>query len=127
MTKPALTERQQRELDYQREHASVLVVGCGFGSDALRLARLGASVSAFDLSPDSLQIARDLAARESLQITFDEMPAERMRYKDSSFDYTVRFESLAKIDRILLTLFKPMARYLAGRVLISARIAKQVP
>jgi ubiquinone/menaquinone biosynthesis C-methylase UbiE len=170
--------------------------------------------------------------RESLQIPFDEMPAERMRYKDSWFDYTVcrdilhhvdisqtmreivrvakpgaqlmvneiyshsvtdkvrrssfvecflyprmrrliygpgkpyitederklnesdlveitqplkapylekhfnflitrviprRFESLAKIDRILLILFKPMARYLAGRVLISARIAKQVP
>ena len=38
----------------------VLVVGCGFGDDALRLAKLGAKVNAFDLSPDSLEIARSL-------------------------------------------------------------------
>lgn len=135
-----LTDRQQREFDYHREHAkehrrilalpfswdvlenpgqrwwnaywemyaylvncdlkgkSVLVVGCGFGDDALRLAKLGAEVSAFDLSPDSLQIAKDLALREGLQIAFDEMPAERMRYKDSSFDYIVARDILHHVD-----------------------------
>jgi ubiquinone/menaquinone biosynthesis C-methylase UbiE len=135
-----LTDRQQRELDYHREHAkehrqilaspfswdvlqdpgrrwwnaywqmyahlvnydlkgkSVLVVGCGFGDDALRLAKLGAKVSAFDLSPDSLQIARELATREGLQIKFDEMPAEKMRYKDSSFDYIVTRDILHHVD-----------------------------
>ena len=67
---------------------NVLVVGCGFGSDALRLAKL-VKVSAFDLSPESLQIARDLATREGLQIAFDQMPAEKMRYHDASFDYIV--------------------------------------
>ena len=36
----------------------VLVAGCGFGDDALRLAKLGADVYAFDLSPDSLSIAK---------------------------------------------------------------------
>jgi ubiquinone/menaquinone biosynthesis C-methylase UbiE len=135
-----LTERQQREIDYHREHAkehqrilatpfswdilqkpgkrwwnaywamyeylvgcelqgkSVLVVGCGFGDDALRLAKLGANVSAFDLSPDSLQIARDLATRERLQITFEEMPAEKMRYNDSTFDYIVVRDILHHVD-----------------------------
>jgi ubiquinone/menaquinone biosynthesis C-methylase UbiE len=135
-----LTERQQRELDYHRDHAkehrrilsspfswevlqnpgrrwwnaywqmyaylskcdlkdkSVLVVGCGFGDDALRLAKLGAKVSAFDLSPDSLQIARQLATREGLQIAFDEMPAEKMRYKDASFDYIVARDILHHVD-----------------------------
>lgn len=136
----ALSDRQQRELDYHREHAklhrkvldtpvswevltrperrwwngywamyahllshdlagkSVLVVGCGFGDDALRLAKLGARVSAFDLSPDSLEIARTLADRENLQIEFEQMPAERMRYADSSFDAAVARDILHHVD-----------------------------
>jgi ubiquinone/menaquinone biosynthesis C-methylase UbiE len=269
-----LTDRQQRELDYHREHAKeyqrvldapfswdvlqhperrwwnaywgmfaylvgcdlkdkrVLVVGCGFGDDALRLAKLGARVSAFDLSPDSLQIAQGLATREGLDIKFEQMPAESMHYADNSFDYIVardilhhvdiaptmreiervaapgamfvvneiyshswtdkvrhstlvekvlyprmrsliygpgkpyitaderklsesdlraitaplqerefvkyynflvtrvvpdRFEGLAKIDRLLLRLLKPLGPWLAGRVLFSARFAKPAP
>lgn len=139
-SKPHLTDRQQRELDYHREHAKqhreiletpfswevlqnparrwwnaywemyaylsgcklkgkrVLVVGCGFGDDALRIAKLGANVSAFDLSPPSLAIARALAKREGLNIAFDEMPAERMRYQDSSFDYIVARDILHHVD-----------------------------
>ena len=135
-----LTDRQQRELDYHREHAKlyqsllsspfswdvlqhpdrrwwnaywgmfeylvncdlrskrVLVVGCGFGEDALRLAKLGATVSAFDLSPDSLQIAKALAMRERLVIAFDEMPAEKMSYPDNSFDYILARDILHHVD-----------------------------
>jgi ubiquinone/menaquinone biosynthesis C-methylase UbiE len=135
-----LTQRQQRELDYHREHAQshtnildqpfswdvlqqpgarwwnaywgmfeylvncgvkgkkVLVVGCGFGDDALRLAKLGAHVSAFDLSPDSLRIARQLARREQLTITFEQMPAEAMRYADNSFDFIVARDILHHVD-----------------------------
>lgn len=93
MNTPTLTDRQQRELDYHREHAlehqcildapfpldvienprrrwwnaywrmykylisldlagkRLLVIGCGFGDNALQLSKLGARVSAFDLSP----------------------------------------------------------------------------
>jgi ubiquinone/menaquinone biosynthesis C-methylase UbiE len=135
-----LTDRQQRELDYHREHAKlhqpvlstpfswdvlqhlsrrwwnaywvmyeyllklelkgkrVLVVGCGFGDDALRLAKLGADVSAFDISPDSLQIAKSLALREGLIISFDEMPAEKMAYPDDSFDYILARDILHHVD-----------------------------
>ena len=64
----------------------------------MRLARLGANVSAFDLSPDSLQIAMALAKREGLQITFGEMAAENMLYEDSSFDYIVARDILHHVD-----------------------------
>ncbi len=135
-----LTDRQQRELDYHREHArlhseilntsfswevlehperrwwnaywamyeylvnadlngkKVLVVGCGFGDDALRLAKMGADVSAFDLSPDSLKIARALASREQLNIAFDEMPAEKMMYEDDAFDIILCRDILHHVD-----------------------------
>jgi ubiquinone/menaquinone biosynthesis C-methylase UbiE len=137
---PQLTLRQQRELDYHREHAkdyahildapfswevlqdprrrwwnaywcmfsylvscdlrdkAVLVVGCGFGDDALRLAKLGARVSAFDISPESLQIGETLAARERLTVAFDQMPAENMRYADDSFDYIIARDILHHVD-----------------------------
>jgi ubiquinone/menaquinone biosynthesis C-methylase UbiE len=80
------------------QNKSVLVVGCGFGDDALRLAKLGAKVSAFDLSPDSLQIAKALALREGLEISFEEMPAEKMSYADNSFDYILARDILHHVD-----------------------------
>ena len=140
LTYTQLTDRQQREIDYHREHAKlhksilsapfsyevlqspdrrrwnaywamyeylvstnleekrVLVVGCGFGHDAIRLAKLGAKVSAFDLSPDCLEIARALAFREGLDILFQQMPAEQMLYEDGTFDYIVCRDILHHVD-----------------------------
>jgi len=76
----------------------VLVVGCGFGDDAVRLAKLGAEVHAFDLSPDSLSIARELAARNGVQIDFRELPAERLDYPDRYFDCVVMRDILHHVD-----------------------------
>ena len=158
-----LTDRQQRELDYHREHAKlhqsvlsspfswdvlrhperrwwnaywgmyeylvscdltdkrVLVVGCGFGDDALRLAKLGAKVSAFDLSPDSLQIAKTLAVREGLEIIFEEMPAEKMLYEDNSFDYVLARDILHHVDipstmREIVRVAKPGAVFVVNEI-----------
>lgn len=160
---PELTDRQQRELDYHREHANlhkpvlaapfswevlqrperrwwnaywamyeylvncdlkdrrVLVVGCGFGDDALRLAKLGAKVSAFDLSPDSLEIARALASREGLDIAFEEMPAENMLYADDTFDYVVSRDILHHVDiprtmREIARVAKPGAIFVVNEI-----------
>jgi ubiquinone/menaquinone biosynthesis C-methylase UbiE len=75
-----------------------LVVGCGFGEDAIRLAKLGCVVSAFDLSPDSLAIARAIAEREGLAIDFQVMPAERLVYADDSFDMILARDILHHVD-----------------------------
>ena len=76
----------------------VLVVGCGFGDDAIRLSRLGAQVYAFDLSPDSLKIARKLAEREGESVNFEQMPAETMTYEDNFFDAVVARDILHHVD-----------------------------
>lgn len=140
MTTLALTPRQQRELEYHREHAAtyahevslpvaddvivsterrpwnaywsmydrllaanlagkaVLVLGCGFGDDAIRLARMGARVFACDLSPDSLDIARARALRAGAAIDFEPMPAEAMTYASDSFDAVVFVDILHHVD-----------------------------
>lgn len=76
----------------------LLVVGCGFGEDALRIARLGASVSAFDLSPESVEIARGRAEREGLAIDFSVAPAEKLPYGDGQFDVVVAHDVLHHCD-----------------------------
>ena len=99
----------------------VLVVGCGFGYDALRLAKLGAKVSAFDLSPDSLQIAKALALREGLDIIFEEMPAEKMLYEDNSFDYIISRDILHHVDipttmSEIVRVAKPSAMFVVNEI-----------
>ena len=76
----------------------VLVVGCGFGDDTLRIAKLGANVLAFDHSPDSLDIAKALAAREGLKIDLQQMAAEKMLYADNTFDFVVSRDILHHVD-----------------------------
>lgn len=84
--------------DIDLKDKRVLVVGCGFGDDALRLAKLGAHVYAFDLSPDSLSIAKSLADREGLNISFEEMSAESLKYKSDFFDFTLARDILHHVD-----------------------------
>lgn len=80
------------------QNSKVLVVGCGFGQDALRIAKLGAKVSAFDISLESLDIARKIANRECLEIDFMDMSAENMIYQSNSFDYVIAVDILHHVD-----------------------------
>lgn len=140
MSSTILTARQQRELDFHREHAatyadavlrpiaddiivstvrrpwnaywsmydrllacdlagkSVLVLGCGFGDDAIRIAQLGAKVSACDLSPESLEIARKRAERVGVDVAFEAMPAEALTYPENRFDAAVFVDILHHVD-----------------------------
>jgi ubiquinone/menaquinone biosynthesis C-methylase UbiE len=77
----------------------VLVPGCGFGEDAIRLALLGAEVYASDLSPDLLEIGRQRAARmDAPGIHFDAMPAEQLTYPDEFFDIVFFNDILHHVD-----------------------------
>lgn len=60
---------------------SVLEIGCGIGTDTMRFARSGAAVTAVDLSPHSLSLARERARVYALEerIRFVEADAETLR------------------------------------------------
>jgi SAM-dependent methyltransferase len=63
-----------------------LDLATGTGAVALRAARAGAQVSALDLSSALVHTARRLAAKQALAVRFDIGDAERLPYRDASFD-----------------------------------------
>jgi SAM-dependent methyltransferase len=78
--RPAFTELGNvRELD-------VLDYGCGHGMAAVVLARAGARVTAFDLSPGYVTEAKSRAAANGVGVSFVQADAERLPFPDASFD-----------------------------------------
>ena len=77
---------------------TVLVAGCGGGTDALLFARLGAKVSAFDLSEEMLGLGERAAAKEGLAIAFDRMAAETLAYPADCFDIVFARDILHHVD-----------------------------
>ncbi|WP_311258063.1 methyltransferase domain-containing protein [Microbacterium sp. WCS2018Hpa-9] len=64
----------------------VLDVAAGTGNASIEAARAGASVVASDLTPELLEIGRKDAARQGVELAFEEADAEALPYADDSFD-----------------------------------------
>ena len=67
----------------------VLDLATGTAEVALRAARTGATVTAIDIADPMLAKARERAADEGLQITFDRGDVEYLPYEDACFDVLV--------------------------------------
>jgi SAM-dependent methyltransferase len=64
----------------------VLDVAAGTGNAAIPAARTGADVVASDLTPELLAVGRELAAREGVELAWEEGDAEELPYADGAFD-----------------------------------------
>jgi SAM-dependent methyltransferase len=65
---------------------AALDYGCGHGMAAVVMARAGASVTAFDLSPGYVTEAAERAAANGVTVAFADADAEHLPYPDASFD-----------------------------------------
>jgi SAM-dependent methyltransferase len=70
----------------QLQGQSVLDYGCGHGMAAVVLARRGARLTAFDLSPMYLHEARRRAEANGVSIYFVQADGERLPFANASFD-----------------------------------------
>lgn len=77
----------------------VLVPGCGFGADAVRISSLGAEVFAFDLSPEVIEISKGRAEQFGYDLVrFDVMPSEALKYDADFFDLIFCLDILHHVD-----------------------------
>jgi SAM-dependent methyltransferase len=72
-----------------RPNMRVLDVACGTGNLSIPAAKAGAAVTGVDISPNLLDRARARAAREKLNIRFEEGDAENLPVAASAFDLIV--------------------------------------
>ena len=79
--------------------SSVLDVGCGGGLVTEDLAQAGYNVSAIDLSPRTIEFARQHAAEQGLKIDYHVGSAYALPFADASFDavVSVRRGSLVRL------------------------------
>ena len=66
---------------------SVLEVGAGIGTLAIRLAKEGFAVTGVDVSAEALRRAGEAAAREGVVVNWREGFAEALPFADKSFDF----------------------------------------
>ena len=92
----------------------VLDYGSGQGENACLLASCGAHVTAFDLSPISIEQARKRAKLHDLQghIQFDVRTAGSTGYPDASFDVVAAFAILHHLHTMLPTVYEEIHRVL---------------
>jgi ubiquinone/menaquinone biosynthesis C-methylase UbiE len=98
---------------------SVLDLGCGAGHTALALASASASVTAVDVTPEMLEVAKALAhERGATNVAFREADATALPFDNLSFDlvtsrysahhYSDPAQALLEVSRVL----KPGGRFL---------------
>jgi SAM-dependent methyltransferase len=69
--------------------AEVLDIACGTGVVALTAARLGATVTGIDLTPELIARAKENSALMKLKVEWHECDAEALPFQDASFDLVV--------------------------------------
>lgn len=120
----AFRERIADEADL-RSDDSVLDCGCGTGTLAvIAKRRVGADgkVRGIDLSTDQLDIAREKARKENLDIDFHEGSIDELPFPDDSFDVIFSTLMLHHVpNSVKVSAFREMRRVLkpGGRIVIA--------
>lgn len=65
----------------------VLEIGCGTGEFTKRIAQTGADITAVDISPDLLEIARETTP--NVNVRFHVQNVEKLDFEDGSFDVVI--------------------------------------
>jgi HK97 family phage portal protein len=89
---------------------SILEIGCGNGRDSILFALAGLKVTAIDIVPEAIEIAKQNAKDAGVEIDFQVGSAESLKFSDNSFDSVFSLsvlhstnmnKSIPEIDRVL--------------------------
>lgn len=78
----------------------ILNLGCGLGEEAVYLAKLGAQVVAIDISNGMIEATKKLAKKYKVsdKITYQQMDAEKLKFRDNYFDGIAGCNILHHVD-----------------------------
>lgn len=87
-------------LKRRQTEVKVLDCGCGHGVLAVLIAKLGTQVTAVDISPNSIKIAKQLAYANGVEdkISFTIAALEDLPFRDRCFDYVLGTRVLHHVD-----------------------------
>lgn len=77
----------EKEINYDK-NVKILDVGCGIGRHSIELAKRGYKVTGIDLSESQLKRAKEIAAKEGLNINFHIQDARQLTFHEE-FDLTI--------------------------------------
>lgn len=121
-----------RLLAHDLKDKRILAPGCGFGEDAIRLARLGAEVDAFDISPEIIDIARRRCAKFGYSgVDFSIMPCEALAFPDNAFDLVFFVDILHHVDipksiAEIVRVLKPGGRVIGNELYTHSFLQKRI-
>ncbi len=91
---------------------TVIDLGCGCGQNAIALAKMGARVTAVDLSPEQIRQGEDLAAEEGISVDFKTADITDLSFLPNlRFDLAVSACAIAFVENIE-SVFKEVFRVL---------------
>ena len=97
---------------------SVLDLGCGSGWSSLFLARAGWNVTGVDISERMIEIARERAAREEVDVTFAVADLEHLDLEKRDFDGVFLFDALHHCPQYAQALARACAHVKPGGYLL---------
>lgn len=89
----------------------ILEIGCGNGRDSIFFARAGFNVTAIDVVPEAIKLAKANAKEAEVEVEFEVANAEKLPFKDKTFDAvftlsvlhaTNLFKSIPETARVLV-------------------------
>lgn len=94
-----------RVKDYLSPQSQVLELGCGTGTLALALATTGASITATDISPQMIEIAKEKAKNQGVSnVDFQVARADQSTFDGQNFDVALAFNLLHLVEDTAVTL-----------------------
>lgn len=90
--------------DIKAKNTKVLEVGCGVGDFTIYLAKQQIDVTAVDFSSKAIELARQKAKVQNQNIDFQIGNAQKLEFKDNSFDLLISCECLEHIPEPYLAI-----------------------
>jgi len=72
-----------------KNKGNVLDIGCGTGREAMALTKLGYNVFGIDISEKEIEIAKEEAHKEKLEINYNLCNGIDLEFNDEYFDYSI--------------------------------------